>query len=188
MGYRNFCSTIEIAFFNLLNIYLMKRLLLACSAWALCSSPSHAQSGSLPPVYFNAGKYLCEDGDWKLVFQDNFTGNSLQAPWITFLSWSGMPGDDNPNWPGARTSPTEHQIFLDDNIYVSGGTAKLMLKRQTMSVDTEAGKPPITKFYTGSIIALPYTIANAAHGFHSGRFEARIKMPTTHKAHSTMWL
>lgn len=98
-----------------------------------------------------------------------------------------MDGDDNPNWSEARTGEPHNCIYLDKNIYVSGGTVKLMVFREPATIDTGMG-PWVLAQYTSSILTLPYTIGGQQSGFNAGRFEARIKMPTFKWAHSTMWL
>lgn len=58
-------------------------LLLSCST-------AIAQDGWLPNVHFNGNEFLCDTNSWKLVFQDDFNGDTLKAPWQKFKTYKGM--------------------------------------------------------------------------------------------------
>jgi hypothetical protein len=161
----------------------MKNLLygLCCLALAF---PAQAQRGELPLVRFETSTYVCDTTPWKLVFQDDFEGDSLKAPWVRFMSWANMPGGDNDDWEEGRLGTPYNAILTDQNVVVSDGTVKLKMKKEPATwTCATCGKPTHTTKYTASMIALPYT-----RPFNSGRFEARIKMPTFKWAHTCFWL
>jgi hypothetical protein len=162
---------------------MYKKIYLAIIA-IVFSLSANSQNGELPPVYFTPGANVCDYSPWKLVFQDYFDGNKLMPPWITFNSWSGMPGGDNDNWEQGRIVEPFLCIMKDENVEVSNGTVKLKVIREAATWHCNSCTMPTrTTNYTSGNIRLPYT-----KGFNAGKFEARIKMPTFLQAHSTFWL
>ena len=134
-----------------------------------------------PLSLFPAGHHFCDTAGWKLVFEDDFNGDTLKSPWITFVSWAGMPGGDHENWQGARENGTG--IYLHRNVTVKDGAAHLQARKEPVSWRCDTCTEPVKNAaYSTAILALPYT-----HSFNSGRFEARIKMPVFKWAHSTFW-
>jgi len=162
---------------------MYKKIYLAIIA-IVFSLSANSQNGELPPVYFSSGANVCDYSPWKLVFQDYFDGNKLMPPWITFNSYSGMPGGDNDNWEQGRIVEPFLCIMKDENVEVSNGTVKLKVIREAANWHCNSCTMPTrTTNYTSGNIRLPYT-----KGFNAGKFEARIKMPTFLQAHSTFWL
>jgi|GEM_PF-1012064 len=142
-----------------------------------------AQNGELPPTYFNGTTNNCDNSPWKLVLYDEFNGNSLKAPWLTFGSWKGMAGGDNEDWGQARSSPESFTIYRDANVEVSNGTVKLKVKKEygEWKCNSCTGDT-YKKSYSSAILATPYDLP-----LNHGKFEARIKMPIFKLAHSTFW-
>lgn len=160
----------------------MKKILLTAMCCIGLTIGSYSQNGQLPPVTFSPNSNVCDNSPWKLVFQDYFDGEQLGAPWITFTSWAGMPGGDNDDWGGARTM-YDRSIIKDQNVVVSNGTCKLIVKKEPASWRcATCSMTTVNKDYTSGMIATPYT-----KSFNTGKFEARIKMPTFKWAHSTFW-
>src|SRR5690606_15050410 len=129
---------------------------------------------------------ICDTSAWQLVLEDHFDGNELKKPWISFISWKAMWGGDNDNWSEARWGGMAgdfNAIFKDENVVVSNGTCKIIMKKEPSSwkCDTCSGKP-LKVNYSAGAICIPYD-----QSFNSGKFEARIKFPVFKYAHSTIW-
>lgn len=155
-------------------------ILIACAFYA------NAQNGALPPVHFNGNTNICDNASWKLVFQDDFNGDTLKSPWLTFapLRYNDRAASDD--WL-SRENDDENgdplSITKDDNVEVSNGTVKLKVKKEHASWHcATCGMIPVSTDFTDAVIELPYTMP-----LNSGKFEVRIKFPTFPYAHSTMW-
>ena len=154
-------------------------LLITCAVFALSA---FGQNGQLPPVTFPSGTNSCDNSPWQLVFQDDFNGTQLSPPWITFNSWLGMPGGDNDNWSEGRVEG--YAILKDENVVVSNGTAKILVKKEPASWHcATCTMNTVNTNYTNGCLHIPFT-----KYFNAGKFEASIKMPTFLWAHSTFWL
>ncbi len=95
-----------------------------------------------------------------------------------------MPGGDSENWGEGRYVGPYNSIYKDENVVVSNGTVKLQMRKEASSWRcATCNMNTAYTNYSSATIATPYT-----HSFNSGRFEARIKMPTFPYAHSTFWL
>lgn len=160
---------------------MKKVFLLLISLW-ISTVTVYGQGGKLPPVNLPAGKHICDDSSWQLVFRDHFDGITLNPAWLTFNSWAGMPGGDHEHWAEARCVYPYNAIYKDENIEVNNGTVKLYLKKEPATWQCRGCSTARQANYTNATIALPYTKA-----FNAGRFEARIKMPVFKWAHSTFW-
>lgn len=153
------------------------------TAFILCAFYAMAQNGELPPTYFNGSTNICDNSSWKLVFQDDFNGNSLKSPWITFLTYRGQQPANTDNSEGARSPDNHLSIFMDDNVVVSNGTVKLKIKKEETSWHcSTCAMQTLNTNYSSSALCLPYTLP-----FNNGKFEARIKFPTFRYAHCTFW-
>ncbi len=160
----------------------MKNFLLTFLSTAIAII-SFAQNGELPPVTFPANTTICDNTTWKLVFQDDFNGNKLGSPWLTWNTYLGSIEDDN--WSGARCSPADLAIIRDKNVVVSNGTVKLKMRKESDSwiCDTCYPYQLYQRSYTKGLIHIPFS-----KGFNSGSFEARVKFPTFKFAHCAFWL
>jgi beta-glucanase (GH16 family) len=123
----------------------------------------------IEPVFFG-GTINCSTSPYKLVFFDDFNGNSLNtSKWYTY----------GPTWPNnddqslfsrthdVATLPSnfkEVQIYRDENVIVSNGTVKLRAKNETSSWFG------VTKNYTSGYL-------QAKTPFKYGKVEIRIKLP-----------
>jgi hypothetical protein len=134
-----------------------------------------------PAIFFPVGHTFCDTAVWKLVFEDDFEEATLKKPWIRFTSWASMPGGDHDNWSDARKNGIS--IYRDKNVVIQDGVAHLQAWKEPDSWRCDTCTAPLLNTeYSTAILALPYT-----HSFHSGRFEARLKMPAFKWAHSTFW-
>jgi beta-glucanase (GH16 family) len=147
------------------------------------SNIAFAQKGQLPQVYFPKGATVCDTTPWQLVFEDQFDGKSLKAPWITFKSWKSMPGGDHENWGEGRWGTQGEVSYVkDENVVVSDGTVKLLVIKERASWKCDTCQAVKTADYTTGYLRLPYT-----RSFNAGKFEAAIKMPDFMHAHATFW-
>lgn len=175
----------------------MKRYFLAALCCLGFAMPSFSQNGWLPSAQLGSSSNFCDPSPYQLIFQDNFDGNRLSSPWITFGSWDGMPfviGNDtiihdNDLTDDARTDGANPDcIYSDHNIEVSNGTCKLYIKAEPISwrcdtcVKTHYGKISLGE------ISIPYYDHWVRKSFDRGRFEARIKFPTLRGSWCTFWL
>lgn len=154
----------------------------------------------LEPVHFPArGQNICNTDDWKLVFVDHFTGSAIDTTkWITYKSWKGLgrPTADGPvnwdhdDWGGSRhEGGDEKNIFRDENIVVSNGTAKLRIKHEPYSWKCPSCPESERKNvkYTGAALCTYYYYKGQQRSFNSGRFEFRARFPDFPHSFGTAW-
>lgn len=154
----------------------------------------------LEPVSFPAsGHNICSPDTWKLVFVDHFTGNAIDTTkWITYKSWKGLGRPtangrvnwDNDDWGGSRhEGGAEKNIFRDENIVVSNGTAKLKIKHEPYSWKCpscpESERQEVK--YTGAALCTYYYYNGQQRSFNSGRFEFRARFPDFPHSFGTAW-
>lgn len=166
----------------------MKRLLIAALCCTGLAMPARGQNGWLPPVNFPSNSNVCDNSPWKLVFYDNFDGNTLDhSKWRTYNAWAGMPWPpgETDNWQEGRSNDRDMMhILRDDNVTVSNGECHLFFKHDKGSWHCDTCTHyTYYKTYTGGAINTYY-----GHAYNNGRFEARIKYPTFKWAHCDFWL
>lgn len=139
----------------------MKNTFLALMAFITIDSLG--QSGQPPPTTSWPGGDICESIPWKLVFFDEFNGTTLNTnKWYSY----------SPDQYGTATQvdcrvnpdPTEHQIYLDQNVVVGGGICKLLAIRNN---PTFMG---VTREYSSGMINTKWDYA-----FQFGAMETRCK-------------
>ncbi len=157
------------------------RLWLIILAYLVSAYDSYAQRcEGREPVFFG-GEIRCSDAPYKLVFADEFDGNTLDTTkWFTYL----------PVWPtlndqslfarthDVNTSPQsfkEMQIYRDANVIVSDGTVKLQAKKET------GNWFGVTKDYSSGYM-------EAKTPFRYGKIEVRFKMPKGSGFWPAIWL
>lgn len=70
---------------------------------------------------FNMGLPDCERGDYRLIFSDEFTGNTLdRTKWDVTYPWGRK----------LYTKDYEIQLYFEENIEVSNGTLKLIAREE----------------------------------------------------------
>jgi len=114
-------------------------------------------------------KNICNNTSWKLVFEENFNGNSLDLNF--WEPKEGVPRDDNFNQQKAW--------HLPENIEVNNGTLKIISKKLdtpyigTWVIDWTT-RPPTYK-----VAAFDYTTGEiwTKLRFTHGKLEGRIKIP-----------
>lgn len=116
---------------------------------------------------------LCSQGSWKLVFSDEFNGRSLdRSKWVT---WYPYANDGSDNCDFCRTHGNEGQVYMDANVEPSGGTLKLIARREPASW-FGAGRE-----YTSGMI-------HAKEAFGHGRYEMRCKLPRGMGFWTAFWM
>ncbi|XZF15736.1 family 16 glycosylhydrolase [Chitinophagaceae bacterium MMS25-I14] len=164
----------------------------------LFGSAQVANAQWVPPVNFPSPTNVCDNEPWKLVLYDNFDGNSLNtSKWNTYISWDGMSRNiggftvygDHSDWQGAREC-NANALFKDQNVVVSNGTCKLLLRNEPYTWQCPSCATPETKNLTTAVIATPFHLVpnGAKNYFNSARIEARIKFPTFSGAWCAFWL
>ncbi len=144
------------------------------------SYAAHAQALADPvehPVIGLEAADFCEHGEWHLVFDDEFNGDSLNTDnWVTFYPFCSNGDECAPSRSGF---PESIQINRDANVHVTGiGTVELIAKRG--SLGTWYGASSV---YTSGVLF-------SRVKFNRGRFEARCKVPksTSHFLWPAFWL
>jgi len=124
---------------------------------SLIISRAYPQHDTLLP----AGN-LCPEGRWELVFEDEFNYRSLDGKkWITWFPYS-KNGSDSCEF--CRTHGTEGQVYSDANVITSGGTLKLVARREPATWYNS------NREYTSGMI-------HSRQAFGYGRYEIRCKLP-----------
>lgn len=169
-----------------------------CCLMLSCALYAQTGSGWLDPVSFPLNTNLCDNAAWKLVLYDDFNGTTLNPQWLTYNTFRGMQPGENDNWDGARRqggvegdNDSWNAVFLDQNVVVSNGTCKLLVKHEPVDLTCPSCPVTPTRYYTTGELYTPYLRGNTNddnyNWFNSGRFEVKIKMPYYNKAHTTIW-
>ncbi len=155
----------------------MKKILTTAFATLALVTTGFSQPGASLPPRTN----LCETDAWQLVFVDEFNGSSLDlTKWYRYTIAAGLE-DELYGW----CHPVGKYSFARNaNVVVSGGTCKLIQKRETVTFQCATCPAPETRDYTAGVINTSYA---PGKGFRRGKFEARIKFPSFKKAHCTFW-
>lgn len=148
--------------------------------FVLLSFYANGQSTNSGPytTYGFAGGNMCETTPWQLVFHDEFNGNSIDAnKWSTFYPYS----EDISTCYFCRThdkitTNNESQVFKDENVIVSNGTVKLIIKNDN-PIWLGHQKP----FSSGMIYSKDY------FAFQRGKFEIRCKIPSGQGLWPAFW-
>lgn len=120
---------------------------------------------------------FCEQGDWKLIFEDEFNGTELDTDrWLTFYPFC----DNQDECRSSRSGfPDNIAISLDSNVRLTGsGTVRITGRHGPLA--TWYGAEPV---YTSGVLF-------SRQKFPRGRFESRIKVPksTSHFLWPAFWL
>lgn len=132
----------------------------------LLSGSVFSQNGELPPVYLPSNTNLCNFPPYKLVLYDEFDGDTLKHPWVTFNSYAGMLGGDHENWREGRWDTLGHNIVKHENVEVSNGSVKLKLIREPSFWQCDTCTITRYENYSSGRIRLPYT----GYSFNNGKF------------------
>jgi len=129
--------------------------------------------GQAQNTYFTGGN-ICNNQEWKLVFNDEFDGDSLdKSKWITWFPYSAT-GNDSCEFCRTHGDLVD-QVYLDSNVVVSNGTLKLIARKQTATWFTA------TRDYTSGMIQSRFTCMY-------GKFEIRCKIPYGEGFIPAFWL
>ena len=114
---------------------------------------------------FFAGGNICPVDTWKLVFQDEFNGSSLD-----FTKWKryypcGPGGNDQCEF--SRTHGSEQQVYKDNNVTVTNGKVILTAKKEYSTWYTSS------RNYSSGMIH-----STEPNDFMYGKFEIRCKIPS----------
>ncbi len=157
----------------------------------LLSAGLRAQTGWLPPLTFSGNTPLCDDAPWQLVFSEDFEGSRLDTTkWITYVSWPFMRGGDHDHWSAARSDDHMNYIYRDENVVVSEGTCKLLIRRETGNwTCTDCDRPKHYRRHTSAgALATYYSLPDQPrNSYNTGKFEARIKFPVFEGAWCAFW-
>lgn len=166
------------------NQFMYRKLLLFIFCLSCITNNLKAQW--IPTTTFTSPHSVCDPSSYQLVFYDEFNGNTLGAPWITWNTWAGQPTDQ---WSDGRLG--NNTILKDGDVEVSNGTVKLKLVKEPTSFTwyDANGSHTIASDYSSGYLATPYNQPGQPQwAFDAGKFEARIKMPVAKYSHSAFWL
>ena len=156
---------------------MMKSLLIVS---VLLSNISQAQNA----VKFSAGTNLCDTGLWRLVWHDEFNGDTLNTKkWYTFIdddNWINGQVANPPVSEAART--TRKAIYTDSNVSVNNGACTLAIKYQPSTWISAA-----RNFTSGMLLAKNAQGTQPLY-FTQGRYEIRAKLPRATGVWATFWL
>lgn len=192
----------------------MKNMYFICIAFCLILGTS-VRGQERPKVLLDKS-FECDTTPYQLVFYDDFDGNQLDTNfWSTYLSWHGIWQEidgkkvygDHPFSCGARKN-NNNAFYKDENVIVSDGTCKLLIKNEKHTLDCIIGPFETaadckgndidcpgtnTRYYTTGGIFSKFRFANDPDGspnlnhFSNGRFEARLRHPIFDGAWTCMW-
>jgi len=138
-------------------------------------------------VTFPAGTNLCETTPWKLVWDEEFNQNALDAnKWVTFSEDGDWDANGNLYNPPISTQPRQGTKvnYLQQNVVVGNGTCKLIAKYQPNTWYNS------TKDFSGGYIkSIHKNNGNTqVQYFQRGRFEIRARISQAKKLSATFWL
>lgn len=121
------------------------------------------------------GESLCDTESWKLVYQDEFNGTSLDTNvWTTYFPYDGKNGD-NCLYCRTHNEKTSQQIMKDENVVVDNGILRIIQKKEKT---TWYG---VTKDYSSGVIH------SKIHFDTYSKFEIRCKLPKGMGLWSAFW-
>ena len=116
----------------------------------------------------------CKNGDYYLVFEDNFDGNSLDLTKWELQSWGQGALYNNPK-------ATNQEYNTLDNIIVSNGTLKIVAEKETVLRKAVFWKPENEILEDGlpNLRTYHYTSSNiwSLQKFFYGKYEIRCRLP-----------
>ena len=114
----------------------------------------------------------CPEGEWELAFSDEFEGDRLNtADWIT---WYPYTDDGSDQCAFCRTHGNEGQVFLDENVVVSGGLLKIIaIKEKAVWMGEE-------REHTSGMI-------HSRRAFGHGKYEFRCRLPEGNGYWPALW-
>lgn len=121
--------------------------------------------GQKPQPTFFEGGVLNRDGNWTIVFQDDFNGTSLDTgKWYTYYPY-GPRGSDLCSFCRTHDTVVSQQIYLDKNLIINNGNLEIhTLNEQTKWMGFTSD------FSTGLVYSKPT--------FNTySKFEMRCKIP-----------
>ena len=138
----------------------MIRTCISCAVIILFAASA---GGAEAPATLEKAEFLSTPGsDWKLLWNDEFTGDALdEKKWAIGLPWGGTDGD------GRHHNDLYASYIMDHNVVVEEGTLKLLTRRE--DVKDRKGR---TFHFTQGLIT---TVKSFRHRY--GYWEARVKLP-----------
>jgi beta-glucanase (GH16 family) len=123
------------------------------------------------------------NGNWQLIFQDEFDGSTLdRSKWVTCWHWGTMSGGCNNN-PGGRML----SWVFDRNVSVSGGALQLRTVRENYTTPWDNKTYNWTSGMVTSDRLDGEGRSNARFAFKYGYMEARMKLPSAKGIYSAFW-
>lgn len=139
----------------------------------LCAAGSFAQP--FARVEVSHGRVPLAKGPWVLVFHDEFNSATLDTlKWITYFPY-GPAGSDSCAY--CRTHGREGQVYLDRNVLLGDGLARLAIRREPVHWMGES-----RSFSSGMLHTRP------PWKFRYGRFEMRCRLPRGMGFWPAFWL
>jgi hypothetical protein len=137
-------------------------LIVLVMAFQLVGSAQWKRAARVGPLVADAGGQ-CDTSAWRLVFSDEFQGDSLDTEkWRTWFPYSD---DGSDRCAGCRTMGTSNTIFRDELVRVQDGMLRLGVRARTGEWYGQK------KGYEGAMVHTKYD------RFTHGRFEVRCRIP-----------
>lgn len=135
--------------------------ILAAAAVVFFSCQSQKQSTTKTTVFIQQKEHT--DGKWKLIWQDEFNGSSIDT-----LKWTKIPAGKS-DWNKHMSSDEKCYAVKDGLLFLNG----------IVNTDTATDHRP---YLTGGV----YT--KGTFSFQYGKIEIRAKLPTAQGAWPAMWM
>lgn len=129
----------------------------------------------IPKYEIYSGESLCDTDNWKLVYQDEFNGTSLDTnTWATYFPYDGKLGDKC-LYCRTHNQKTSQQVVKDENVVVDNGILRIIQKKE------KATWYGVTKDYSSGVIY------SKIHFDTYSKFEIRCKLPKGMGLWSAFW-
>ena len=174
---------------------LRKTFILICASLLAKVGDAQIYTGYNVALTLPAGTVIQDPTPYKLVFQDDFNGTSLdRTKWRTHKAYYSGHEADHEYWSESRVIYDRYVTLLDENVIVTGGNCNIILKNKTNTwtvkpCDTCAIISTTQNASTGYLATyFRDPISNIEVSWNLGKFEARLKFPTHTRTHGAFWL
>lgn len=160
-------------------VFLGMLFAISCFPQAAGSNTCYLNYLSTQPADYN---YVDNQFVWKLIFEDNFDGNSLDAS-----KWDNLYG-----WCARSLGTGEQEYYTDNqNILISNGTLKITAKNEYVVKPISPCSPDNQIMSDGiqNLRSFNYTsgMVSSKTNFSYGKYEIMCKIPTSSGAWPAFW-
>ncbi|PKM78883.1 MAG: hypothetical protein CVU88_08675 [Firmicutes bacterium HGW-Firmicutes-13] len=129
------------------------------------------------PLWYSDINFPCLGGDYILVLEDNFNGNSLDlSKWDRSFPW------------GRNTKSDDACYYLNENVVVENGTLKLIAKKEPGYYEVWHWDAQGNFYTTQEYFEYTSGMIRSFQQFKYGKFEIRCRMPEGEGLWPAFWL